>query len=147
MSQTEQRRYDEYLERTHHHSTQAAELWIRENPKEYADLVFVRFWTALGPFTGMMSPRNRLISLGVWLLIFPAGLYGLWLCRQILASQFAAAVTLALTVFSALVIVEWYLRYRFPVDLLMTIYAGIGYSHCLKDKLNLRRFGRVTAAE
>lgn len=128
MSTTDKQRYDGYLDRAHHHSTQAAQLWIRENPGEYGDLVFVRLWTSLGPFTGMMSPRNRMISLCIWLLIFPAGFVGWWLYRQVPLSQLAAAVTFTLTLFSALVVVEWYLRYRFPVELLMTVYAALGYS-------------------
>jgi hypothetical protein len=84
-----------------------------------------------------MSPRNRMISLTIWLLIFPAGFYGWWLSRKLPVSHFSIAVIATLTIFGALVIVEWYLRYRFPVELLMTVYAGIGYSHYLTEKLKL----------
>jgi hypothetical protein len=128
MSLAEEQRHEAYLARGNHHTIQAALLWIEENPGQYAKLAFVRLWTTLGPFTGMMSPRNRLISLFIWLLTFPAGAYGWWLCRRTPVSGLATAVTLTIILSSTLVIVEWYLRYRFPVDLLMTAFAAVGYS-------------------
>jgi MFS family permease len=142
-STTEDQRYNEYLQRTNDHQMRAAMLWIRENPLQYAKLTFVRLWTTLGPITGMMSPRNRLISFVIWALIFPAGYYGWWICRQEASSQLAAVVALTLAAFSALVIVEWYLRYRFPVDLLATLYAGIGYAECMTS--SRRRNGLMNA--
>lgn len=128
MSQREHERHENYLNRADHRALQAALLWIKENPGQYTKLVFVRFWTTLGPFTGMMSPRNRLISFCIWLLILPAGICGWWLYRQLPFSGFALAVAVSILLSSAFVIVEWYLRYRVPLDLLLTAYAGIGYS-------------------
>jgi hypothetical protein len=128
MSPAEQQKYEEYLERTNHHPVQSALLWIRENPAQYAKLAFIRLWTTLGPFTGMMSARNKLISLGIWLLTFPAGIYGWWLLRKSDASGFSIAVAVSILISSTFVIVEWYLRYRFPVDLLAIAYSGIAYS-------------------
>jgi hypothetical protein len=129
MSSTETERYNEYLERAKHDSIHAALLWIRENPGQYAKLGFIRLWTTLGPFTGMMSPRNRLISFAIWLVTFPAGAYGWWVCRRIPVSGLAAAVGVSIILSSTFVIVEWYLRYRFPLDLVMTMFAGAGYSN------------------
>lgn len=132
MSPEEQQRHEMYLERTNHRTIQAALLWIKENPGQYAKLIFVRLWTTLGPCTGMMSPRNRMISAFIWILIFPAGVYGWWRCRHLPVSGFSAAVALFIILSSAFVIVEWYLRYRLPLDLLLTMYAGIGYSDLLR---------------
>jgi hypothetical protein len=134
MSAAEKQRHDDYLARANQDEVQAALLWIKENPGQYTKLDFIRFWTELGPFTGMMSPRNRLISLFVWLLIFPAGAYGWWMYRQNLLWSLAATVALVLTVCGTLVIVEWYLRYRLPLDLLLTAYAGAAYSHCFASR-------------
>jgi hypothetical protein len=134
MSAKEKERHEEYLERANSDGMRAAFLWIKENPGQYATLDFIRFWTALGPFTGMMSPRNRLISLFVWLVIFPAGGYGWWLYRQTPLWSLAAVVGLVLTFSGTFVIVEWYLRYRLPLDLLLTVYAGAGYSYLLKSR-------------
>lgn len=141
MSAEETRRYEGYLERTKDDKLHAALLWIRENPSQYARLAFVRLWTGLGPFTAMMSPRNRLISLAVWLIIFPAGAYGWWLSRRTPMSRLATIVFFVVIVSGALVIVEWYLRYRFPLDLLLTMYAGVGYTDILMFRL--RRTPRV----
>ena len=127
MSPAEHEKHDAYLERTNHKTIPAAVLWIRENPGHYVKLMFVRFWTTLGPFTGMMSPRNRLISLAIWTVTFPVGAYGWWVCRRAPITGFAAAVALSIMISSTLVVVEWYLRYRIPLELLMTMFAGIGY--------------------
>ncbi|MGO9244184.1 MAG: hypothetical protein ACLPT4_15970 [Verrucomicrobiia bacterium] len=133
MSEQEAARYAAYLERTGHHSTPAALLWIRENPAQYAKLCFVRLCATLGPFTGQMSPRNRVIATVFWLLIFPAGYYGWWRMRHLAISRLALLVFLALTAFEVMVITEWYQRYRLPWDLTLTVYAGVGYA-CLLSK-------------
>ena len=109
-------------------------LWIRENPAQYVKLCRVRLTAALGPFTGQMSPRNRTISTVWWLLVVPAGAMGLWWMRRENAVSFVVLSVALLTVFSALVIVEWYQRYRMPVDLMMTVYASLGYLHIVYRK-------------
>ncbi len=128
MSPQEQQRYDEYKERAHQNIRRAATSWIRENPIQYAKLCFIRLRTELGPYTAMMSPRNRLISTLYWLLIFPAGLFGLWQSRDSEWAGLIELVMLAVFTFDALVFVEWYLRYRLPVDLALTVYAGVAYA-------------------
>jgi hypothetical protein len=136
MSAAEKERHDDYLIRADQDAVRAAFLWIMENPGQYAKLDFIRFWTELGPFTGMMSPRNRLISLFVWLLIFPAGIYGWWISRQTPLWSLTLTVALVLIISATLVIVEWYLRYRLPLDLLLTVYAGAAYSRLLRRPSN-----------
>jgi len=127
MSEQEQRRYDQYLERAQGDERRAAILWIRENPAQYAKLCFIRLRTELGPYTAMMSPRNRLISTFYWFLIFPAGLFGLWQSRDLGLARLIGLVILAIFTFDALVLVEWYLRYRLPVDVSLTVCAGVAY--------------------
>lgn len=123
----EQRRCAEYLQRADRAGIHPGVLWIRENPGQYAKLCWVRFWAAVGPFTGQMSPRNRAISTVVWLLVYPAGFVGLWRARGASASWFVLLGFAAITAFSTLVIVEWYQRYRLPVDVMLTAFAAIGY--------------------
>jgi len=127
-SPAEQRRYDDYLQRAAAEQTNPGWLWIKENPGHYAKLCFIRLRTTLGPFTGQMSLRNRAISTFYWLLIFPLGYYGWWKTRHLPVSQMALCVFLVLTAFETLVISDWYLRYRLPVDLMLTAYAAVGFA-------------------
>src|SRR4029077_17508868 len=106
----------------------AALLWIREHPTQYAKLVFVRLWTTVGPFTGMMSPRNRLIGVCLWLLIFPAGGYGWWIHRRDPIAMLVVLVAVVVVLSGALVITDWYLRYRLPLEFFMMCYAAITYA-------------------
>jgi hypothetical protein len=119
-------------------------LWVRENPAQYAKLCWVRLRTELGPFTGMMSPRNRAISTFFWLMVFPAGYWGLWKLRRHEVSWLVALMWAAVVAFGTLVLVEWYLRYRMPVELMWMAYAAIAYTG-LADAL-LRRRAEVAAA-
>lgn len=121
-------RFNDYLARSHNRPMVATWLWITENPAKYATLCFVRLKSELGPFTGQMSVRNREISSVVWLLIFPAGFYGLWKHRNHPLAHLAIVIVLAVMAFGTLVTEEPYLRYRMPVDLLLTVFAGIAYS-------------------
>jgi len=127
MSESEQESHDRYLWRTGQNEFKAGLLWVRENPRQYAKLCLIRLRTELGPFTGQMSPRNRIICTFYWLLIFPVGFWALWKNRRQPFAYLAILVILAVVSFDSLVIVEWYLRYRWPVDLLLMIYAATVY--------------------
>lgn len=131
MTAEERDRYDTYLARASQNELRATLLWIRENPGAYLQVCLARLRTEFGPYTGQMSPRNRLISTAVWLMIFPSGFCGLWQLRRNPAAQFAALVTLAVFTFAMLVTEEPYLRYRMPVDMLLTAFAGIVYAEWL----------------
>jgi hypothetical protein len=133
-SEPVQQRYDQYLARASGNPGQAALLWIRENPGQYAKLCSIRLRATLGPFTGMMSPRNRAISTFYWLLIFPAGGYGLWRLRRLPVTRIVFCVWLALAAFETFVLTDWYLRYRLPVDLMLTAYAAVGYVLLLRRR-------------
>jgi hypothetical protein len=121
-------RYNEYLDRAGNRPMRATWLWISENPTRYATLCFVRLKSELGPFTGQMSLRNRAISTVIWLLIFPAGFYGLGAHRHHHLTHLAIVVVLATTAFGTFVTEEPYLRYRMPMDLVLLLYAGLGYA-------------------
>jgi hypothetical protein len=131
MSENEYRQYEEYHARAGYDDLRAALLWIRENPGHYAQICLARLRTEFGPYTGQMSPRNRLISTFVWSMLFPAGFCGLWLMRRDPAGQFVVFVVLAVFAFATLVVEEGYLRYRMPVDLLLTAFAAGAYAQWL----------------
>jgi hypothetical protein len=138
-SDGEREHYAQYLTRSGQNELRATLLWIRENPGRYLQVCLARLRTEFSPYTGQMSPRNRHISAVIWLLIFPAGLYGLWLSRRDPTAQFAALVILAVFTFATFVTEEPYLRYRLPVDLLLTVFAGVAYwkwARCLRRKSN-----------
>ena len=128
MTYQEQQRYATYLSRSGQNELRATLLWIRENPGHYAQVCLARLRTEFGPYTGEMSPRNRLISTAVWLLIFPAGFYMLWRLRHTASGEFALWIVIAVFAFATFVTEEPYLRYRMPVDLLLTAFAGGAYS-------------------
>ena len=105
-------------------SQRAAWQWIRENPGQYATLCVVRLRAALGPFTSEMSARHRGIAAAMWLLVFPAAAMALWLRRRQPAAQLVLIGYAAYVIFAALVIEDWYLRYRIPLEVMLTAFAG-----------------------
>jgi 4-amino-4-deoxy-L-arabinose transferase-like glycosyltransferase len=133
-SPAEAARHGQYLERAGNDKARAGWLWVRENPGHYARLCLVRLRTTLGPFTGQMSPRNRMISTVFWLLIFPAGYWALWRRRQEAVAQLGWLILAAVTVFETLVLADWYLRYRLPVDLLMMVFAAQTYANWIPTR-------------
>jgi len=128
-------RVNDYLQRAGGNGTQAAWLWIRENPRDYLELCCVRFGAVLGPITGQMSRLNQMICTVVWLLIFPAGLFGLWRLRQTNFAALAVWVMLAQVAFETLVMAGWAPRYRLPIDLMLCAAAGMVYAAWLGGSL------------
>jgi hypothetical protein len=121
-------RFNDYLQRAGGNNTQAALLWIRENPRDYLELCCVRFGAVLGPITGQMSPVNKMICIVTWLLIFPPGLLGLWRLRQTRFAGLAVWVMLVQVAFETLVMAGWAPRYRLPIDLMLCAAAGTVYA-------------------
>jgi len=124
-------RFDDYLQRGGTNGTRAALLWMRENPKDYLELCCVRLGAVLGPVTGQMSPKNKLICLVTWLLIFPAGFIGLWRLRATRFVGLALFVILVQVSFESLVMAGWQPRYRLPIDLMLSAAAGVMYASVL----------------
>jgi hypothetical protein len=139
MSDEERDRYAAYLARSGQNELRAALLWIRENPGHYAQVCLARLRTEFSPYTGEMSPRNRLVSTVVWLLIFPAGFYGLWQMRHAASAGFLFWMITAMFTFATFVTEAPDLRYRMPIDLLLTAFAGGAYCEWLA---RLRRANR-----
>jgi hypothetical protein len=131
MSDEERERYADYLARSGQNELRAALLWIRENPGHYSQVCLARLRTEFSPYTGEMSPRSRLISTAVWLLVFPAGFYALWRRRHMDSTEFVLWMVSAVFAFATFVTEEPYLRYRVPVDLLLTAFAGLIYCEWL----------------
>lgn len=129
MTEADQKRHDDYVQRAGGDLSRAARLWIRENPGSYATLCCVRLRANLGPYTGVMSPPNRLISLIRWLFIFPVGFYALWQFRRHPVAQFGFLVTLALMLFETFIMASWQPTYRLPMDMILAAFAATAYAH------------------
>lgn len=129
-SDLQEQRFNDYLQRADGDYKAAGWLWIRENPGQYLKLCLIRLRTELGPFNGQASLPRKLMGLFVWGLIFPAGFYMLWRLRRDPFSLFAILVIGAVLAFDGLVFSNF--RYRLPVDLLLTIYAGMFYASLFK---------------
>jgi hypothetical protein len=127
LSETDQKRHDDYLARAKGNNTRAALLWMRENPKDYLELCCVRFRAVFGPYTGQMSPLNKKISTVIWLALFPAGFIGLWRLRKTPFGWMAAFVILFECGFEIAVMAGWQPRYRLPVDMMLYAAAGPVY--------------------
>jgi len=131
MSDEERDRYASYLARSGQNELRAALLWIRENPGHYTQVCLARLRTEFSPYTGEMSPRNRLVSTVVWLLIFPSGFYALWRARRADSAEFELWMITAMFTFATFVTEAPDLRYRMPVDHLLTAFAGGAYCEWL----------------
>jgi hypothetical protein len=135
----EDAQYESYLARAGGNGTRAALAWIRENPKDYLELCVVRAGAVFGPITAQMSPLLKKIWLGMWLLVFPAGFYGLWRLRKHSFAHLAGFAMLVEFSFEILVMAGWQPRYRLPIDLMLYLAAagvyaaGIGGWFAAKD--------------
>lgn len=125
ISAEQERRFADYLARSDGNGSKAGLLWVRENPGQYAKMCFVRFRAVLGPVTGHMKNRaNRLLSTAHWLLVFPAGFYGLWRLRRLEIAKLALLIIVIQAAFEALVFAGLQHRYRLPIDLMLAAFAG-----------------------
>lgn len=126
-SEQERQRFDSYLARAGGDRQRAVVLWVRENPGQYVKLCLIRLRTTASPFTGLMSPRNRTISTLIWLLLFPAGIYGLWILRAHPAAQLVMLAYAGYATLATFVTEDGYLRYRLPIEALLAVFAAVGY--------------------
>lgn len=125
LSPAQLQRYQEYLARAGGDRSRAGRLYVRENPGQFAKLSFIRMWTGIVAPDGTRWQR-RLIAAALWLLIFPAGFYGLWKNRAWPFSKLAWLVILA--TFAFLTFVHPGSRYRVPADVLLALYAATTYA-------------------
>jgi hypothetical protein len=75
-----------------------------------------------------MSPLNKKISWATWLLLFPAGFWGLWKLRATPFAGLAVCVILFECGFEIMIMAGWQPRYRLPVDLMLCAAAGVVYA-------------------
>ncbi|MCS7337354.1 MAG: glycosyltransferase family 39 protein [Verrucomicrobiae bacterium] len=128
-SDAEKARYNDYLQRAGGDKRKAGLLWAWENPMEYVKMCFVRLRATLGPLTGHMRLwQNKLVSTLLWLLVFPAGFFGLWRARRTLHGQLGWFIVLAVCGFETFVIAGLQQRYRLPVDVILIVFAATVYA-------------------
>ena len=130
-TEAQEQRYREYLERSGGNWSAAGWLWVRENPGQYAKQCLIRLRTELGPFTANESLPRRLLSVFLWVLVFPAGFYGVWRARRSAVGLLAILVIVAVMSFDSLVFVNF--RYRLPAEMILTMYAGLTYMGLLRS--------------
>jgi hypothetical protein len=138
-SAQEHQRYDSYMTRTGGDGQRAFLLWLRDNPGQYVKLCFIRFRAALSPYTGQMSPRNRAISTGIWVLLFPAAIYGLWILRKHPAAPLVLLACAGYTALATFVMEDWYLRFRLPIEAMLAVFAAAGYCRWMERWRGLER--------
>jgi Dolichyl-phosphate-mannose-protein mannosyltransferase len=134
----DQRAHD-YLQRAGGDWQAAGLLWIKENPGQYAKLCLMRFRTELSPYAANASPARKILSVVYWLLVFPAGAYGVWRGRGTAFGLLASLVVVAVIVFDSLVFVT--VRYRLPVEMIFTVFAGLTYAGWLEAWTDLGHGG------
>jgi len=135
MTPEQTARYDDYFRRAGGNATKAALLWIREHPSDYFELCVVRFFAVVGPVTGQMSPKNKLLSTFAWALIVPVGLIGLWKLRRNGFAWLVIFVGFTQVAFETMVMAGWQPRYRLPIELLLSVAAGLVYARFLSRML------------
>jgi 4-amino-4-deoxy-L-arabinose transferase-like glycosyltransferase len=126
VSEEQKQRFTSYLERADGDWQHASILWVRENPGHYLKLCFIRFHTFWGPINGDMKRINRILSTGLWLLIYPAGLWAMWKWRHWPFTQLAWLMGAGMMLLNVVVLLSF--RYRQPLDLLLTTYAAMFYA-------------------
>ncbi len=140
LSSDQTGRYSDYLKRTNDDGFKAGCLWIRENPLQYVKLCSVRFRAVVGPITGHMKLANRMLSTAWWLIVFPAGFYGLWKYRRWRVSKLAALIILALVSFETFIMSPSQPRYRVPMDMMLVVYASVIYAEIAARWVDIDRF-------
>lgn len=125
-TEQQEQRVQDYFERAGGNPRDAGLLWVRENPGQYAKLCIMRLRTELSPYMANASPPKKLLGVGYWLLVFPAGAYGLWRARKTPFGLLGGLIALAVVVFDSLVFVNF--RYRLPVEMILTVFAGLTYA-------------------
>jgi hypothetical protein len=106
--------------------------FIAENPLEYLKLCARRLWTALLPFNprGEQRWHTRAALLGYWLLVFPAGTFGLaHVLRRGGEKPTLLAVEIGVNLLAIMAVFFWSdLRHRIGIDLLLGCFAGWQYT-------------------
>jgi hypothetical protein len=106
--------------------------FVRDHPGVYLKLVVRRFWTTLLPYDprGEQTWHERVVLLGYWLLVFPAGMVGmLFGLRRPEAGRWLLGILILLNLASIMALLYWSdLRFRVGIDLLLGCFAGWTYA-------------------
>jgi len=129
-------RIPEAVQRDHMSRTIAVH-FIAEHPAAYVKMSFRRFWTALLPYDprGNQHRSERLVLLLYWLVLFPAGIAGvfMWVRRSgIESGGVLLGLLILLNLLSIAAVLYWSdLRFTIGIDLLLGCFAAWAYSEWL----------------
>jgi 4-amino-4-deoxy-L-arabinose transferase-like glycosyltransferase len=125
-----------FLETRMHELDDAFSRWKGEHFSLYVRLCVWRFKALLLPFTENMSTRNKTLSTIIWSFTFLPAFACVFLLRK--RREYWTILGLALSFFllPSLVVVDMYLRYQLPAQLLLTVLAGYFWFHVL-SRMNL----------
>lgn len=116
-------------------SRQIGKQFVREHPLTYLKLSVRRLWTSLLPYDprGNQRPMERVVLLLYWLVVFPAGMFGLIKGRRLHEpGKMLLALVMALTLISIAVVLYWSdLRFMVGIYLLLGCFAGWTYDEFL----------------
>jgi hypothetical protein len=126
MTPEQEQRYSDYLKRTGDDRAKACLLWVRENPGQYVKLCLVRLLAVLGPVLGYNARSGMATAAPWWVLVYPAGFYGLWRHRKDRVALLAILTIVAELLFGVFVLADS--RYVAPMYLLLVVYAAVTYA-------------------
>jgi len=113
--------------------------FISTHPGAYATLVFRRLWTTLLPFDPRGSQRlqERLVLSIYWLMLYPAGIWGLVLAARRVTPERALLILLALFNLASIAAVLYWsdLRFRVAIDIPLACFAGFAYSELVRQTI------------
>jgi len=105
--------------------------WKEVNFSLYARLCLWRLKSMFLATTEDMSGRNKMISTVLWFLIMVPSMIGLFWFYRDARVLIAWAIALPLSILPALVVLDSYLRYQLPVQLILTPVAAMFWSRML----------------
>lgn len=116
-------------------SRRVALQFVKDHPLIYAKLAIRRFWTSLLPYDprGNQHRKERIVLVLYWLLLFPAGIAGMFKSlKTVDAGRMLLTVLLLLNLLSIAAVLYWSdLRFMVGVYLLLGCFAGCTYDEFL----------------
>ncbi len=112
--------------------------WVKENKERFVKNIIWRIKGILSPYTRDMSLRNKIIAAISWSFMFIPGLIGL---ATLPDKNIRVILTLSCLCFlfiPAIVVVDKYLHYRLPVNILLTITAASAYNRFFAKFINCK---------
>ena len=117
--------------------------FILAHPGTYTKLAFRRFWTTLLPYDprGHQHFYERAVPLLYWVLVFPAGISGMFVgLHRVETERALLGLLILLNLISIAAVLYWSdLRFRLGSDLLLTCFAGWAYAKFFQRHSSLER--------